>query len=96
MPGGGGNWGGSWLAVPTQSKYQTEAAKLAEFLTNAESQVAAFKLKGPLPTNLKALENPDFQAYKNAYFSDAPTGKIFGEQRVEDQAVILGPEARRR
>ncbi len=43
VPGGGGNWGGSWLAVPTQSKYPAEAAELAEFLTNADSQVAAFK-----------------------------------------------------
>ena len=63
MPGGGGNWGGSWLAVPAQSKYPKEAAKLAEFLTNAKSQVAAFKLKGPLPTNLEALKNPAFHGY---------------------------------
>ena len=61
VPGGGGNWGGSWLAVPTQSKYPKEAAELAEFLTNAKSQVEAFKLKGPLPTNLEALKNPAFR-----------------------------------
>ena len=59
VPGGAGNWGGSWLCVPTPSKYPKEAAELAKFLTNAQSQVAAFKLKGPLPTNLTALKNPD-------------------------------------
>ncbi len=64
--------------MPTQSKYPKEAAELAAFLTNASSQVAAFKAKGPLPTNLQALQNPDFQAYKNEYFNGAPTGKIFG------------------
>jgi len=92
VPGGGGNWGGSWLAVPSQSKYPEEAAKLATFLTNASSQVAAFKLKGPLPTSLQALSNPDFQAYKNPYFSDAPTGKIFGGSVAAIKPLTLGPK----
>jgi cellobiose transport system substrate-binding protein len=92
VPGGSGNWGGSWLSVPSQSKYPAEAAKLAAFLTNAQSQVAAFKLKGPLPTNLTALANPDFQTYKNAYFSDAPTGKIFGESVANIKPLVLGPK----
>lgn len=92
VPGGSGNWGGSWLAVPAQSRYQKEAAKLAEFLTNASSQVAAFKLKGPLPTNLQALQNPDFQSYTNAYFNNAPTGKIFGESVSKIEPIHLGPK----
>jgi cellobiose transport system substrate-binding protein len=92
VPGGGGNWGGSWLSVPTQSKYPAEAAKLAAFLTNADSQVAAFKAKGPLPTQLQALQNPDFQSYQNAYFNNAPTGKIFGETVSKIQPLSLGPK----
>jgi cellobiose transport system substrate-binding protein len=92
VPGGGGNWGGSWLAVPTQSKHQKEAAKLAEFLTNASSQIAAFKKSGPLPTNLEALQNPDFLAYTDPYFNNAPTGKIFGESVSKIQPLHLGPK----
>ena len=92
VPGGSGNWGGSWLSVPSQSKYPAEAAKLAQFLTNAQSQVAAFKLKGPLPTNLSALANPDFQSYQNPYFNNAPTGKIFGESVANIKPLVLGPK----
>jgi cellobiose transport system substrate-binding protein len=92
VPGGSGNWGGSWLAVPTQSKYQAEAAKLAAFLTSAQSQVAAFKLKGPLPTNLTALKDPGFTSYQNAYFNNAPTGKIFGESVANIKPLTLGPK----
>ncbi|MEU5670877.1 ABC transporter substrate-binding protein [Micromonospora sp. NPDC047762] len=92
VPGGGGNWGGSWLAVPAQSKYPNEAAKLAEYLTNAKSQVEAFKLKGPLPTNLEALKNEAFISYTNEYFSNAPTGKIFGESVAKIQPTHLGPK----
>ncbi len=92
VPGGGGNWGGSWLAVPSQSKYPEEAAKLAEFLTNATSQVAAFKKAGCLPTNLKALQDPAFTGYTDPYFSNAPTGKIFGETVTKIKPTHLGPK----
>jgi cellobiose transport system substrate-binding protein len=92
VPGGAGNWGGSWLGVPTQSKHQAEAAKLAAFLTNTAGQVAAFKKSGPLPTNLKALEDPAFQSFTNKYFSDAPTGKIFGESVKAIVPTHLGPK----
>jgi cellobiose transport system substrate-binding protein len=92
VPGGGGNWGGSWLAVPTTSDYPAEAAKLADFLTNAQSQIAAFKLKGPLPTNKTALASPDFTGYTNAYFNNAPTAKTFGEAITKIQPLHLGPK----
>jgi cellobiose transport system substrate-binding protein len=90
VPGGSGNWGGSWLGVPSQTKYPAEAAKLADFLTNATSQVAAFKKSGPLPTQLQALQDPAFTGYTDPYFSDAPTGKIFGDSVKDIKPVNLG------
>jgi len=92
VPGGSGNWGGSWLGVPTQSKYPKAAAELAAYLTNAKSQVEAFKKSGPLPTNLQALQDPAFQDFKNDYFNGAPTGKIFGSSVANIQPVNLGPK----
>jgi len=92
VPGGSGNWGGSWLSVPTQSKYPKEAAELAAFLTNSKSQVAAFQKSGPLPTNLQALQDPSFQGYKNDYFNNAPTGKIFGTSVANIKPLVLGPK----
>jgi cellobiose transport system substrate-binding protein len=92
VPGGSGNWGGSWLSVPTQSKHPKEAAELAAFLTNAKSQVAAFQKSGPLPTNLQALQDPAFQSYTNVYFNNAPTGKIFGGSVANIKPLVLGPK----
>src|SRR5205085_8201528 len=48
IPGGGGNWGGSFLAVPTQSKHQKAAVELVKFLTSKDGQIAAWKAKGNL------------------------------------------------
>lgn len=78
--------------MPEQSAHHEEAAKLAEFLTSAASQVEAFKAKGPLPTHLEALQDEAFLSYTNEYFSDAPTGKIFGESVSKIEPIHLGPK----
>jgi cellobiose transport system substrate-binding protein len=91
-PGGGGNWGGSFLAVPRQSKHPQQAADLAKFLTGTDGQIAAWKKLGNLPSNVKALTDPSVTDAKNTYFSDAPTGQIFGSGAKELKPVYLGPK----
>lgn len=91
VPGGGGNWGGSWLSVPAQSKHPKEAYELAKYLTSPQGQVGAFKEAGPLPSSPQALDDPSFQALKNDYFSNAPVGKIFGAGAKSLKPMVLGP-----
>ncbi|WP_372594649.1 ABC transporter substrate-binding protein, partial [Actinotalea sp.] len=45
FPGGGGNWGGSFLTVPTQGAHPEEARELAAWLTAPEQQIKAFVAK---------------------------------------------------
>ncbi|GII77267.1 ABC transporter substrate-binding protein [Sphaerisporangium rufum] len=90
VPGGGGNWGGSWLAVPKQSKHPKEAAELASFLTSPEAQLMAFKEGNNLPSTLPAQENPELLSVKNEYFNDAPIGEIFGPSIKALQPIFLG------
>ncbi|MFG2427697.1 extracellular solute-binding protein [Streptomyces sp. NPDC048590] len=78
VPGGGGNWGGSFLTVPKQSKHVKEAAELADFLTSAESQKKIFTGPvGALPSLVTVLDDPEVKGTKQAYFNDAPTGELF-------------------
>jgi cellobiose transport system substrate-binding protein len=90
VPGGGGNWGGSYLAVPAQGKNLKEAAELATYLTNADSQVAIFKTVGPLPTRVSALANPDVKGFVNDYFNAAPVGEIFASGASSLKPIFLG------
>jgi cellobiose transport system substrate-binding protein len=92
VPGGGGNWGGSFLAVPTQSKHPKEAAELVKFLTSPQGQLAAFKSKNNLPSSPQALDDPSLAGATNAYFSGAPVGKIFGAGAKQLEPVYLGPK----
>lgn len=90
VPGGSGNWGGSWLAVPKQSKHQAEAVELARFLTNAQGQLAAFKAVGNLPSNPTLYSDPALLQATNPYFNDAPVGRLFIEGAKNLKPAYLG------
>ncbi|ONI89515.1 sugar ABC transporter substrate-binding protein [Saccharothrix sp. ALI-22-I] len=78
-PGGGGNWGGSFLAVPKQGEHPEEAYELAKWLTAPEQQKRIFKETGNLPSEPAAYQDPEVTATTNEYFNSAPVGRIFGD-----------------
>ena len=88
FPGGGGNWGGSYLVVPAQSEHPEEAKALADWLTAPEQQIGAYEAKGPFPSQVDALSDPQLTDSVNAFFNDAPTGEIFAERA---EAVEVQP-----
>lgn len=92
FPGGGGNWGGSYLTVPQQSEHPEEAAKLAAWLTAPEQQIKAFKAAGTFPSQVDALTSPDLLTSTNAYFGDVLAGELFATQANKvGQAQYKGP-----
>lgn len=92
FPGGGGNWGGSFLAVPTQSEHPEEAAALASWLTAPEQQIEAFKAAGPFPSRTAAFDLPELAGITNPFFNDAPVGEIFSDRsQAIDTVVYKGP-----
>ncbi len=90
VPGGGGNWGGSWLAVPKSSKHQKEALELIKFLASEEGQMGAFKAEGRLPSLPALYDTPELKDAKNPYFSDAPIGQLFVAGAKNLKPVYLG------
>ena len=80
FPGGGGNWGGSYLTVPAAGKNAEAAKELAAWLTSPEIQVKAFLNAGNFPSQTEAASDPALTAATNDFFNNAPTGKIFGDR----------------
>ena len=80
FPGGGGNWGGSYLAVPTQSEHQEEAKEFANWLTDKDQELAAFEVAGNYPANIAAQEELAAANATDAYFNDAPTAQILANR----------------
>lgn len=80
FPGGGGNSGGSYLTVPTQSEHQEEAQALADWLTAPEQQLKAFEATGNFPSQVEAQKSEELQQVTNEFFNDAPVGQILTER----------------
>lgn len=91
VPGGGGNWGGSFLTIPKQSSHPAEAADLLKFLTSAASQAYIFKQTGNLSSQPAVLKSAAVQTFKNPFFSNAPVGQIFANSALVLKPQILGP-----
>lgn len=77
IPGGSGNWGGSFLTIPKQSKHVDEAYKFIEWLIQPEQQIEIFKKVGNLPSQPALYDDPAVRAYTNPFFNNAPVGQIF-------------------
>jgi cellobiose transport system substrate-binding protein len=90
IPGGGGNWGGSFLAVPSDSENQDLAIELVKFLTSADSQLAVFEAVGNLPSNPTLYDTPELAEATNEYFNDAPVGELFVAGAEQLEPVYLG------
>ena len=86
FPGGGGNWGGSYLAVPAMSEHQEEAQEFASWLTDADQELAAFEAAGNYPANVEAQESLAAENATDPYFNDAPTAVI-----LADRAAAVEP-----
>ena len=91
FPGGGGNWGGSFLTVPA-SGANTEAAKeLAAWLTAPEQQTRFFESAGTFPSQVEAQDSEAVQSFTNPFFNEAPVGEIFAARAQSiDSAPFKG------
>lgn len=88
FPGGGGNWGGSYLTVPANGAHVAEAQALASWLTDPAQQIKAFANAGTFPSQVDALKDSTLLDSTNAFFNGAPVGQIFSDRAA---AVAVSP-----
>lgn len=88
FPGGGGNWGGSFLTVPAQGDNVEEAKEVAAWLTAPEQQAKAFEAVGAFPSQVDAQDAPEVNEAVNEFFNDAPVGTIFADRAA---AITVQP-----
>jgi cellobiose transport system substrate-binding protein len=92
IPGGGGNWGGSFLAVPKQGKHVKESVKLSQWLTAPAQQERVFKEHGHLPSTVSALKSKAVLAKVDERFNDAPVGQLYVESALTLKPQYMGPK----
>ena len=91
VPGGGGNWGGSFLTVPKQSSHSREAYALAKYLTSPAAEAFVFKHTGNLPSQPALYKSRAIRSFKNPFFNNAPVGRIFTDSAKKLKPQVTGP-----
>jgi cellobiose transport system substrate-binding protein len=92
IPGGGGNWGGSYLAIPAASEHKEQAYDLIEWLTAPEQQVKMWTQAQHFPSSSTAADDAAVAAATDEYFSNAPVGELFKESADNLTVATLGPK----
>jgi cellobiose transport system substrate-binding protein len=90
IPGGGGNWGGSWWTIPAQGKNIDAATDFVKWLVAPEQQIEVFKTVGNLPSQPALYKDPAVLDYKKEFMSNAPTGQIFASTAENLKPQYLG------
>jgi cellobiose transport system substrate-binding protein len=90
IPGGGGNWGGSWWTIPAQGKNIDAAADFVKWMVQPEQQIEVFKTVGNLPSQPALYKDPAVLDFKKEYMNNAPTGQIYASTAENLKPQYLG------
>jgi cellobiose transport system substrate-binding protein len=93
IPGGGGNWGGSFWTIPKQGKHVKEAVEFIKWAVDPAQQLAIFKKVGNLPSQPDMFKDPALVDFANPFFSNAPVGKIYTDSASKLQPQYLGKKS---
>lgn len=79
VPGVGGNWGGSVIAIPARANNPAGAWQYIETMMSAEGQTDHFELTGTFPAAKEALESEAVLGYTDEFYGDSPIGQIISD-----------------
>ncbi|MGV9385825.1 ABC transporter substrate-binding protein [Nonomuraea sp. NPDC003707] len=93
IPGGAGNWGGSYLAIPKGAK---NAKAAWEYITKTQSpqgQLTHFVDSGSLPTTPSVYKDAQLTGLKDEFFSGASIGTIYTNSLLGLKPFYIGPDS---
>jgi cellobiose transport system substrate-binding protein len=93
FPGGGANWGGSYLVVPKESHAPEQAAEFAAWFTAPAQQLRLFHDYDAFPSQVDALESSELRGATDDYFVTKETGRIYAD--LADKVTVASYRAPR-
>ncbi|WP_199443646.1 ABC transporter substrate-binding protein [Umezawaea beigongshangensis] len=93
IPGGSGNWGGSYLAIPKRAQNPQAAWDYIREMQSPQGQLDHFGRSGALPSTPSVYQDERLAAATDPFFSDAPTGKIYTDSLLELKPFYIGPDS---
>ncbi|MER6824879.1 extracellular solute-binding protein [Streptosporangium sp. NPDC000563] len=93
IPGGSGNWGGSFLAIPKNAKNPKAAWEYIATMQSPQGQLEHFSEARSLPATPSVYQDPKLTSAKDEFFSGAPIGKIYTDSLLGLKPFLIGPES---
>jgi cellobiose transport system substrate-binding protein len=93
IPGGSGNWGGSYLAIPKRAQNAQAAWNYIKEMQSPQGQLEHFGRVGALPSTPSVYKDDKVVSAKDPFFSDAPIGKIYTDSLLELKPFYIGPDS---
>ncbi len=92
VPGVGGNWGGSVIAIPARADNKAGAWQYIETMMSAEGQTDHFELTGTFPAAKDALNSDAVLGYTDDFYGDSPIGEVISESVLNYKSSYNGPD----
>lgn len=92
VPGVGGNWGGSVIAIPARAKNPEAAWQYIETMLSPEAQTEHFAETGTFPAAKGALESDEVVSYTDPFYGDSQIGKVISDSVLQFNAFYNGPD----
>jgi cellobiose transport system substrate-binding protein len=90
IPGGAGNWGGSYLAIPKRAKHPQAAWNYIQEQQSPKGELELFLAKGNLPSTPSVYTDPQLVNQTDPFFSGAPIGKIYTQSTTGLKPFYIG------
>ncbi|KQL58731.1 MULTISPECIES: extracellular solute-binding protein [Bacillaceae] len=92
MPEGSGNWGGSFLTIPSQSDHPEEAYDFITWLMSPDNQLDIFEVNGNFPSTPGIYDEPAVKELDDGFFIRDDIGAIFAEAATLVKDVYRAPD----
>ena len=92
VPGVGGNWGGSVIAIPARAEHPEAAWKYIKTMMSAEGQAEHFSQSGTFPAATSAVESQAVLDYTDPFFGDSKIGKVMATSVQKFPSFYNGPD----
>lgn len=90
IPGGAGNWGGSYLAIPKRAKHPQAAWNYIAEQQSPAGELEHFLASGALPSTPSVYTDPRLLSQTDPFFSGAPVGKIYTQSVTGLKPFYIG------
>lgn len=91
LPEGSGNWGGSFLSIPKQTKHAEEAYAFIEWMTSQEQQLKTFTVSGLMPSTPALFEAAEFKDHTDEFLGGQASAAEFASAAERVAPIYYGP-----